>query len=104
MDGTVEEIQEAAPLLKDRGLVFLLGKLVVDVLILNGFGIIPVPGAADAVRKHPFKGDGLLRSAGNAVIAARLLNDLLDFLLVTAGEVLRHLNAFVLCRLFSRRN
>ena len=39
-NGAIEEIQEAAPFLKDRGLVLLLGKLIIDILKLDGFRVI----------------------------------------------------------------
>ena len=80
MDRRIKEIQKAAPLLENGGLVLLQGQLVVDVLELDGAGVIAVPHPAGAVGKHPLKGDGLLGGAGDAVIAAGRFYDAVDFL------------------------
>ena len=80
MDGAVEEVEEAAPLLKDSRLVLLLGELVVDVVELDGLGVVVVRHTADAVREHPLERDGLLGGAGSAVIPAGLLDDGPDLL------------------------
>ena len=58
-DGAVKVVEEIAPALEDGGLILVLGQLVIDVLKLNGLGIIAAIAAghaADAVRPHPFKG------------------------------------------------
>lgn len=68
VDGAVEKVQETAPFLEDRGLVLLLGQLVVDVLELDGLRVVPVTHAADPVGEHPVKGDGLLRGPRDTVI------------------------------------
>ncbi len=60
MDGTIEEVQETAPLIEDRSLIFLLCQLVVDVLKLNRLGVETVGDSADAIGKHSLKGNGLL--------------------------------------------
>ena len=90
VDGTVKEVEETAPFLKDGGLVLLLGELVVDVVELDGLGVVVVADAADAVRKHPLERDGLLGGAGSAVIPAGFLNDCPDLLSLrlcqTCGE------------------
>ena len=80
-DGAVKEVEEAAPLLKDSRLVLLLGELVVDVVELDGLGVVVVGDTADAVREHPLERDGLLGGAGSAVIPAGLLDDGPDLLL-----------------------
>ena len=56
----VEIIEEITPALKDRGLIFILGELIVDVLKLNGLCVVAVRYAADPVRPHPFIGDTVL--------------------------------------------
>ena len=54
MNGTVEKVQEGAPLFEDRGLVLLLSQLIVDVLILDGLGVILVADAADVISRSLF--------------------------------------------------
>ena len=61
MDGTVKIVEKIAPSLKDRGLILVLRKLVVDVLKLHRLGVVVVFDAADSVRVHPFKRDAVLR-------------------------------------------
>ena len=56
----VEIIEEITPALKDRGLIFILGELIVDVLKLNGLCVVAVRYTADPVRPHPFIGDTVL--------------------------------------------
>ena len=50
VNGCVKVVQEIAPALKDRGLIVVLSKLVVDILKLNGFGVVVIRDAADPVR------------------------------------------------------
>ena len=97
VDRAVEKIQEGAPLFKDRGLVLLLRQLVVDVLILNGLGVIPVAYTADAIRKHTLKGNRLLRGAGNAVIPLRPFDDLLHLPRLRFRQILRHVQISFFC-------
>lgn len=65
MNGAVEEVEEATPLIEDSGFVLLLCQLVVDVLKLNGFGVVVVGYTADSIREHTLKRNGLLGSLGN---------------------------------------
>ncbi|MPM64342.1 hypothetical protein SDC9_111228 [bioreactor metagenome] len=60
-DGAVKIIEEVAPAIKDGGLVLVLVELIVDVLKLNGFRVIAVRHAADAIQEHPLKRDAVLR-------------------------------------------
>ncbi len=53
----VKEVQETAPFLEDGRLIFLLCQLIVDVLKLNGFGVVVVRHTADTIREHPLKGN-----------------------------------------------
>lgn len=50
MNRTIKEIQKAAPFIENSSFIFLLGKLIIDVLILDGAGVrsLPSPG-----RCHP---------------------------------------------------
>ena len=65
-DGAVEEVQKTAPFLKNRRLILLLGKLIIDVLILDGAGVVVGLHPAGAILKHPLHGDGLLGGPGNS--------------------------------------
>ena len=53
-------IEEITPALKDRGLIFILGELIVDVLKLNGLCVVAVRYTGHPVRPHPFIGDTVL--------------------------------------------
>ena len=97
VDRAVEKIQEGAPLFKDRCLVLLLRQLIVDVLILNGLGIIPIAHTADAIRKHALKGNRLLRGAGNAVITLSPFDDLLHLPCLRFRQILRHVQISFFC-------
>ena len=66
MDRAVEEIEEGAPFLKDRRLVLLLGQLVVDVLKLDGAGVVVGAHPASPVLEHPLERDGLLGRPGRS--------------------------------------
>ena len=56
-DGAVEKVEEGTPFLENGGLVLLLGELVIDVLILDGAGVVAGTDTAGAVLKHPLHGD-----------------------------------------------
>ena len=64
VDGAVEKIQKAAPLLENSSLVLLLSQLVVDVLKLDGAGVVVGAHPAGPVLEHPLKRDGLLGRPG----------------------------------------
>ena len=66
LDAGIEEVQKTAPFLENRSLVLLLGKLVIDVLILDGTGVVVRFHPAGAILEHPLHGDGLLRCPGNS--------------------------------------
>ena len=85
MDGAVEKVQEPAPLLKDRSLVFLLGQLIVDVLKPDGLGI-KASDTTDAVGEHPVKGNRLLGGPGDPIVFLCAVNDFLDPFLVRSGQ------------------
>ena len=90
-DGAVEEVQKTAPFLKNGGLVLLLGKLVIDVLILDGAGVIVGLHPAGAILKHPLHGDGLLGGPGHSRLCV-------------LPALLRRLPLAVLTGLFPKRN
>ena len=60
VDGRIEVVQELAPVFKDGFLVLVLRQLIVDILKLDGFGIVVVVDAAHAVLIHPLVWNGLL--------------------------------------------
>ena len=64
VDGAVEKIQKAAPLLENSSLVLLLSQLVVDVLKLDGAGVVVGVHPTGPVLKHPLERDGLLGRPG----------------------------------------
>ena len=51
--------------LKNRRLILLLSELVIDVLILDGAGVIVGLHPASAILKHPLHGNGLLGGPGH---------------------------------------
>ena len=59
-DRTVEVVEEVTPALKDCHLVLVLRELIVDVLKLDGLGVMAVRQTANAVRPHPLIGDAVL--------------------------------------------
>src|SRR5699024_7925700 len=74
------------PFLENSGLVLLQCQLVVDVLKLDGAGVVAIPDAADAVREHPLKRDGLLGGTRDAVIALGFFHDAVDLLALSFAE------------------
>ena len=96
MDRAVEKVEETAPFLKDCRLIFLLGKLIIDVGKLDGLGVVIGRNAADTVREHPLKGNRLLRCAGCAVITSGSLYDGLNLLLFLFRQVCGQLYRFLL--------
>lgn len=65
-DAGIEKVQKTAPLLENGGLVLLLGELIIDVLILDGAGVVVGLHPAGAILKHPLHGDGLLGGPGHS--------------------------------------
>jgi len=65
VDRAVEEVEKRAPFLKNSGLVLLLRQLIVDILILDGAGVIAGTDTAGAVLKHPLERNTLLCRAGH---------------------------------------
>ena len=52
VDRAVEKVEKTAPFLKNRSLILLLCQLIVDVLILDRFGVARIGHTTDAVRPH----------------------------------------------------
>jgi len=90
-DGAVEEVQKAAPFLKNRSLILLLGELIIDVLILDGAGVVVCFHPAGAILKHPLHGDGLLGGPGHSRLCV-------------LPALLRRLRLAVLTGLFPKRD
>jgi hypothetical protein len=65
LDAGIEEVQKTAPFLENGGLILLLGKLIIDVLILDGTGVVVGLHTAGAILEHPLHGDGLLGGPGH---------------------------------------
>lgn len=72
---TIEEIQKAAPLLKNLRLIFLLCQLIIDILKLNRLCIIIAAYSANAILKHPVKRNALLSCSGNTIIFLSFFDD-----------------------------
>ena len=87
MNRAVEIIEEITPALKDRGLIFILGELIVDVLKLNSLCVVAVRYTADPVRPHPFIGDTVLCRFSFFVRAVGAGNGRFDLLLIGAGQL-----------------
>ncbi len=68
MNRTIKEIQKAAPFIENSSFIFLLGKLIIDVLILDSFGVIVIHHTTNSIGEHPLKRDRLLSSLRNPVI------------------------------------
>ena len=68
MNRTIKEIQKAAPFIENSSFIFLLGKLIIDVLILDSFGVIVIRHTTNSIGEHPLKQDRLLSSLRNPVI------------------------------------
>lgn len=66
LDAGIEEVQKTAPFLENRRLILLLGELIIDVLILDGAGVVVGLHPAGAILKHPLHGDGLLGGPGHS--------------------------------------
>ena len=89
VNGTVEEVEETAPFLKNGRLILVLRQLIIDVLIMNCLGVIVIRNPADAVREHPLERNRLLGRTRHPVVLPRPLDDLLYLLLLTLCEACR---------------
>ena len=87
MYGAIEEVQEAAPLIEDRSLIFLLCQLVVDVLKLNSLGVVAIGDSTDTIREHSLKGNGLLGCLRNTVVFFCFLNNRFNLSLLFCVEI-----------------
>ena len=90
-DTGIEEVQKTAPFLENSGLVLLLRQLIVDVLILDGAGVIVGLHPASAILKHSLHGDGLLGGPGHSRLCV-------------LPALLRRLRLAVLIGLFPKRD
>ena len=87
--GAVKVVEEVAPAVKDSGLVLVLIQLVVDVLELHRLGVVMIGHAADAVREHTLKGDGILCGFVSFVLSSGVLNGSVNLLLFRSCELFR---------------
>ena len=77
MNRTIKDIQEAAPLLKNLLLIFLLCQLIIDILKLNHLCIVIATYSANAILKHTVKGNVLLVCSGNTIIFLSVFNEMI---------------------------
>ena len=87
LHGAVKVVQEIAPRLKDGGLVLILRELVVDVLILDRFGVARVGHTADAVRPHTLIRDAVLRRFFFLIRSVRSCDGGFDLFSFGAGQL-----------------
>ena len=87
--GAVKVVEKVAPAVKDGGLVLVLIQLVVDVLELHRLGVVMIGHAADAVREHTLKGDGILCGFVSFVLSSGVLNGSVNLLLFRSCELFR---------------
>ena len=73
-DAWIEIIEEITPALEDGGLVLILRQLVIDVLKLDGFGVVGIVRQANAVRPHPLIGNRFLGGVRAAALLPGLLH------------------------------
>ena len=87
LHGAVKVIQEITPRLKDGGLVLVLRELVVDVLVLDGLGVMRIGDAADTVGPHTLIGDAVLRRLLFLIRPVRSGDGGLDLFSFGAGQL-----------------
>ena len=87
LHGAVKVVQEITPRLKDGGLVLVLRKLVVDVLILDRFGVARIGHTADAVRPHTLIRDAVLRRFFFFIRSVRSCDGGFDLFSFGAGQL-----------------
>ena len=84
----VKIVEEITPALEDRRLVVVLRELIIDVLKLDGFGVVAIRNAADAVRPHALIRNGVLRGI-RSLLALLLIpgHERLELLLFCARQL-----------------
>ena len=87
LHGAVKVVQEIAPRLKDGGLVLILRELVVDVLILDCFGVARVGHTANTVRPHTLIRDAVLRRFFFLIRSVRSCDGGFDLFSFGAGQL-----------------
>ena len=84
--GAVKVIEESGPAAEDGVLVIRLAQLIVDVLKLDGFGVMLICGPTNAVRPHLQKRDAVLRGLFLAIRAVCSCDGRLNRFPVCAGQ------------------
>lgn len=74
-----------------------------DVLKLNGLGVITVSDTADAIREHSLKGNGLLCSLRNTVVLLCPFHNSFNFSLLLPIQICRHFDVSCLWLLFEKQ-
>lgn len=82
MNGTVKKIQETTPFFKNGRFIFLLSKLIIDILKLNCFCIVMFPDTAYAIREHALKRNTLLCGPRDSITFSISLNNTFNLLLL----------------------
>ena len=84
--GAVEVIEESGPAAEDGVFVVRFAQLIVDVLKLDGFGVMLICGPTNAVRPHLQKRDAVLRGLLTAICAVCSCDGFPDRLFVCAVQ------------------
>ena len=84
--GTVEVVEESGPAAEDGVFVVRFAQLIVDVLKLDGFGVMLICGPTNAVRPHLQERDAVLRGLLTAICAVCSCDGFPDRLFVCAGQ------------------
>ena len=87
MHGGVEEIEEIAPFVQHGQLFVVVGKLIIDIVILNGFGKMGIVHLTDAVRIHLLVGNGFLGCAGAMAFLPHFGDGFIQPLPLGAGQL-----------------
>ena len=87
MNTGIEIVQKIAPSLKNRGLIIVLSQLIIDILELNGLGVILGRHPADPVRPHPLIRDSSLSCPRLFLVRPVPFHQLFQLLLFRLGEL-----------------
>ena len=87
MDAGIEVVQEIAPAFEDRRFIVVLRQLIIDILELNGLGIVLLSHPADPIGPHPLIWNGSLGRSRLLLVGAVPLQQLFQLLFFRLGEL-----------------
>ena len=94
--GAVKEVEERTPFLKNLCLILLQCKLIIDVLKLDGLGVVIASYTADTILEHPLERNTLLRCSGYFITLFYLSNDFVYLALFFLRKMLRQRQFYTL--------